>query len=81
MNLPDHICGSCGYAMRYDALHFTCRTCAGTVCPFCAGMDERDCDDPMPQVRECPACVEVNVMRGLGMALMKQSALPYMVRK
>lgn len=51
-------CRSCNTSMRYDALRFMCDSCCCEVCPACAGMGPRDCDDPMPKVECCPACVE-----------------------
>ncbi len=43
---------------RYDDLHFVCDSCCDAVCPSCAGLGERDVDDPMPKVAACPACVK-----------------------
>ena len=57
MNRPgDWQCTSCATWGRYDDLHFRCDSCCDAVCPNCAGMDDRDVDDPMPKVAACPAC-------------------------
>lgn len=52
----DWQCTSCAAWGRYNNLHFACDSCAGEVCPNCAGMGPSDVDDPMPKVAECPAC-------------------------
>ena len=53
-------CAACGTSGYFGELHFSCDSCAGDVCPKCAGMGPRDCDDPMPTVKACPKCTQDN---------------------